>query len=71
MGALYGGASRLVSSVRSFESGDTTNLRLNRVLNKLDHAGWARGKRVGIIGLIYAGSWPLGIASMSAGDNLL
>ncbi|XP_062157199.1 mitochondrial import inner membrane translocase subunit TIM23-1-like [Alnus glutinosa] len=54
-GALCGGASGLVSGVRSFESGDTAKLRLNRVLNASGHAGRAWGNRIGIIGLIYAG----------------
>jgi len=54
MGELCGGASGLVSSVRSFESGDTTNLQLNRVLNESSHASQARGKQIGIIRLIYA-----------------
>jgi hypothetical protein len=38
MGVLCGSTSGLVSSIRSFKSGDTTNLRLNRVLNESDHA---------------------------------
>ncbi|KAG6669146.1 hypothetical protein I3843_01G214400 [Carya illinoinensis] len=54
-GAVCGGVSGLVSGVGSFEPGDTTKLRLNRVLNSSGHAGRAWGNRLGVIGLMYAG----------------
>ncbi|CAN6573542.1 hypothetical protein ACFX13_047200 [Malus domestica] len=54
-GAVGGGAAGLFSGVRSFESGDTTKLRINRVLNSSGHTGRAWGNRLGVIGLIYAG----------------
>ena len=54
-GAIGGGARGLVDGVRSFESGDTLKLRINRVLNSSGHTGRAWGNRLGIIGLLYAG----------------
>ncbi|CAN6570946.1 unnamed protein product [Malus baccata var. baccata] len=54
-GAIGGGGAGLVSGVRSFESGDTTKLRINRVLNSSGHTGRVWGNRLGVIGLIYAG----------------
>lgn len=55
-GGIAGGAYGLVSGVKSFEPGDTTKLRVNRVLNASGHAGRAWGNRLGIISLIYAGT---------------
>ncbi|KAI4329128.1 hypothetical protein L6164_021426 [Bauhinia variegata] len=54
-GALAGAGVGLVDGVKSFESGDTTKLRINRVLNSSGHAGRAWGNRLGIIGLLFAG----------------
>lgn len=54
-GAVGGAASGLVGGVKSFESGDTAKLRVNRVLNSSGHAGRAWGNRLGVIGLLYAG----------------
>ncbi|XP_027336921.1 mitochondrial import inner membrane translocase subunit TIM23-2-like [Abrus precatorius] len=54
-GAVGGASVGLVDGVRSFESGDTTKLRINRVLNSSGHSGRAWGNKIGIIGLIYAG----------------
>ncbi|KAK7310927.1 hypothetical protein RJT34_08728 [Clitoria ternatea] len=54
-GAVGGAGAGLVDGVRSFESGDTAKLRINRVLNSSGHAGRAWGNRIGIIGLLYAG----------------
>ncbi|KAK7349271.1 hypothetical protein VNO77_06513 [Canavalia gladiata] len=54
-GAVGGAGVGLVDGVRSFESGDTTKLRINRVLNSSGHSGRAWGNRIGIIGLLYAG----------------
>ncbi|XP_054783904.1 mitochondrial import inner membrane translocase subunit TIM23-2-like [Prosopis cineraria] len=54
-GAVGGAGGGLVDGVKSFESGDTTKLRINRVLNASGHAGRAWGNRLGVIGLMYAG----------------
>ncbi|XP_028807435.1 mitochondrial import inner membrane translocase subunit TIM23-2 [Neltuma alba] len=54
-GAVGGAGVGLVDGVKSFESGDTTKLRINRVLNASGHSGRSWGNRVGIIGLLYAG----------------
>jgi import inner membrane translocase subunit TIM23 len=54
-GSIGGASVGLVEGVKSFESGDTTKLRINRVLNSSGHSGRAWGNRIGIIGLLYAG----------------
>lgn len=54
-GSIAGAGVGLVEGVRSFESGDTTKLRVNRILNSSGHSGRTWGNRVGIIGLLYAG----------------
>ncbi|XP_010531862.1 PREDICTED: mitochondrial import inner membrane translocase subunit TIM23-1 [Tarenaya hassleriana] len=54
-GSIAGASAGLYSAVRNFESGDTTKLKINRVLNSSGQSGRAWGNRVGIIGLIYAG----------------
>lgn len=54
-GSVTGGASGLVTGVKSFESGDTTKLRISRILNASGHSGRAWGNRLGVIGLMYAG----------------
>ncbi|KAJ7951566.1 Mitochondrial import inner membrane translocase subunit TIM23-like protein [Quillaja saponaria] len=54
-GAVGGAATGVVTGVKSFESGDTTKLRINRVLNSSGHAGRAWGNTLGVIGLLYAG----------------
>ncbi|KAI9109463.1 hypothetical protein K1719_019517 [Acacia pycnantha] len=54
-GAVGGAGLGLVDGVKSFESGDTTKLRINRVLNASGHAGRSWGNRLGVIGLMYAG----------------
>ncbi|KAB1218397.1 Mitochondrial import inner membrane translocase subunit TIM23-1 [Morella rubra] len=68
-GAVGGGAYGLVSGVRSFEQGDTTKLRVNRVLNSSGHTGRAWGNRLGVIGLIYAGM-ESGIVSIRDTDDV-
>ncbi|CAI8607957.1 unnamed protein product [Vicia faba] len=54
-GSIAGAGVGLVNGVRSFESGDTMKLRVNRILNSSGHSGRTWGNRVGIIGLMYAG----------------
>ncbi|GAB2269206.1 hypothetical protein Dimus_004134 [Dionaea muscipula] len=54
-GAVSGAGKGLVEGVRAFEPGDTTKLRINRVLNASGHAGRVLGNRAGVIGLMFAG----------------
>ncbi|KAA0059418.1 mitochondrial import inner membrane translocase subunit TIM23-1 [Cucumis sativus] len=54
-GAVGGASTGLVSGVKSFESGDTMKLRINRILNSSGHSGRLWGNRLGVIGLLYAG----------------
>lgn len=54
-GAVGGAGVGLVEGVKSFESGDTAKLRINRILNSSGHAGRTWGNRLGVIGLLYAG----------------
>ncbi|KAF7843542.1 mitochondrial import inner membrane translocase subunit TIM23-2-like [Senna tora] len=54
-GAVGGAAVGLVEGVKSFESGDTTKLRVNRVLNASGHSGRAWRRRLCGLGLLYAG----------------
>ncbi|CAH8388936.1 unnamed protein product [Eruca vesicaria subsp. sativa] len=54
-GALAGAASGFLSGVKSFEYGDTTKLKVNRILNSSGHTGRSLGCKVGVVGLIYAG----------------
>ncbi|GMY34635.1 mitochondrial import inner membrane translocase subunit TIM23-1-like [Fagus crenata] len=69
LGAVGGGASGVVAGVKSFEPGDTTKLRVNRVLNSSGHAGRAWGNRLGIIGLLYAGM-ESGVVAMRDVDDV-
>lgn len=54
-GAVGGAAVGFVDGVKSFESGDTMKLRINRVLNASGHSGRTWGNGLGVIGLLYAG----------------
>ncbi|XP_022953829.1 mitochondrial import inner membrane translocase subunit TIM23-2-like [Cucurbita pepo subsp. pepo] len=54
-GAVGGASTGFVSGVKSFESGDTMKLRINRILNSSGHSGRLWGNRLGVIGLLYAG----------------
>ncbi|KAJ7963212.1 Mitochondrial import inner membrane translocase subunit TIM23-like protein [Quillaja saponaria] len=54
-GAAGGATTGVVTGFKSFESGDTTKLRINRVLNSSGHSGRTWGNRLGVIGLLYAG----------------
>ncbi|CAN6721200.1 unnamed protein product [Malus baccata var. baccata] len=64
--AIGGGATDLFSGVRSFESEDTTKLRISRDLNSSGHTGRAWGSQLGVIGLIYT-SMESGIQARWAG----
>ena len=54
-GAVGGAGVGFVDGVKSFESGDTMKLRVNRILNSSGHAGRTWGNRLGVIGLLFAG----------------
>ncbi|PNX81839.1 mitochondrial import inner membrane translocase subunit TIM23-2-like protein [Trifolium pratense] len=54
-GAVAGAGVGLVEGVKSFEKGDTTKLRVNRILNSSGHAGRTWGNRIGVISLLYSG----------------
>lgn len=54
-GAVGGAGVGFVEGVKSFETGDSVKLRVNRILNSSGHAGRSWGNRLGVIGLLYAG----------------
>ncbi|CAF1926425.1 hypothetical protein Bca4012_070848 [Brassica carinata] len=54
-GSVAGAAAGVISGVKSFEYGDTTKLKINRILNSSGHTGRSLGCRIGAAGLIYAG----------------
>uniref|UniRef100_A0A7N0VMM6 Mitochondrial import inner membrane translocase subunit TIM23 n=1 Tax=Kalanchoe fedtschenkoi TaxID=63787 RepID=A0A7N0VMM6_KALFE len=54
-GAIVGAGKGLVEGVKASEPGDTTKLRVNRILNASGQNGRRFGNRTGVIGLIYAG----------------
>lgn len=54
-GSVAGASLGVITGVKSFESGDTTKLKINRILNSSGHTGRTWGNRIGIIGLVYAG----------------
>ncbi|XP_077246689.1 mitochondrial import inner membrane translocase subunit TIM23-1-like [Tasmannia lanceolata] len=54
-GAISGAGKGLIEGVRASEEGDTTKLRVNRILNASGHSGRKFGNRVGVLGLLYAG----------------
>ncbi|XP_010537579.1 PREDICTED: mitochondrial import inner membrane translocase subunit TIM23-2 [Tarenaya hassleriana] len=54
-GSIAGASTGFYSAVRNFESGDTTKLKINRILNSSGQSGRAWGNRLGVIGLMYAG----------------
>lgn len=54
-GAVLGGAKGLGEGVRLREEGDTTKIRVNRMLNASGHRGRTAGNTLGILGLLYAG----------------
>ncbi|CAN8239545.1 unnamed protein product [Cochlearia groenlandica] len=53
-GSVAGASIGVFTGVKSFESGDTTKLKINRILNASGHAGRTWGNRIGVIGLVYA-----------------
>ncbi|KAK4736180.1 hypothetical protein AABB24_027412 [Solanum stoloniferum] len=54
-GAVVGAGKGFVEGVKASEPGDTTKLRINRILNASGHTGRKFGNRAGVIGLLYAG----------------
>ncbi|CAH8334538.1 unnamed protein product [Eruca vesicaria subsp. sativa] len=54
-GSVTGATVGIFTGVKNFESGDTTKLKINRILNSSGHTGRTWGNRVGIVGLMYAG----------------
>ncbi|KAJ8465395.1 hypothetical protein OPV22_027947 [Ensete ventricosum] len=54
-GSASGAALGLRHALRSTEPGDTTKIRINRILNSCGQDGRRIGNRVGVIGLLYAG----------------
>ncbi|GMN36932.1 hypothetical protein TIFTF001_006414 [Ficus carica] len=68
-GAVGGAGAGLFTGVKSFEPGDTTKLRINRILNASGHSGRVWGNRLGVIGLLYAGL-ESGIVSLRDTDDV-
>lgn len=54
-GAVAGASKGLVEGFKASEPGDTTKLKINRILNASGHSGRQFGNRAGVIGLMYAG----------------
>lgn len=54
-GSIAGATVGVFTGVKSFESGDTTKLKINRILNASGQTGRTWGNKIGVIGLIYAG----------------
>ncbi|KAJ0257242.1 Mitochondrial import inner membrane translocase subunit TIM23-1 [Hirschfeldia incana] len=54
-GSVAGAGAGIVSGVKSFECGDTSKIKINRILNSCGHKGRSVGCRIGAVGLIYAG----------------
>lgn len=52
---MYGAGQGLFKGVKEFEYGDTTKLRVNRILNNSGAGGRTVGNTAGVIGLLYAG----------------
>ncbi|GAB2287414.1 hypothetical protein Dimus_021791 [Dionaea muscipula] len=54
-GAIVGGIKGSVEGIRAAEPGDSTKIRINRVLNAGGHTGRRFGNSVGVVGMIFAG----------------
>ncbi|KAH0456085.1 hypothetical protein IEQ34_013992 [Dendrobium chrysotoxum] len=55
-GAVGGASVGLYKGIRSAEPGETVKLRISRVLNSSGQHGRRFGNRLGVIGLLYAGT---------------
>ncbi|KAF8084288.1 hypothetical protein N665_0726s0012 [Sinapis alba] len=67
-GSVSGATVGFFTGVKNFESGDTTKLKINRILNSSGHTGRTWGNRIGIIGLMYAGIESGVVAAMDRDD---
>ncbi|XP_050220921.1 mitochondrial import inner membrane translocase subunit TIM23-2 [Mercurialis annua] len=54
-GAIIGAGKGTIDGIKSAEPGDTTKLRVNRVLNSGGHMGRKFGNNLGVLGLMFAG----------------
>ena len=54
-GATVGGLVGIVQGVRMREEGDTTKIRINKVLNASGHRGRLAANTLGVLGLLYGG----------------
>ncbi|GLJ22207.1 hypothetical protein SUGI_0417370 [Cryptomeria japonica] len=69
-GAVSGAAVGLVEGLKAAEAGDSTKLRINRVLNSSGHTGRKFGNRLGVIGLLYAGLESGIVAARGTDDSI-
>ncbi|GMI82152.1 translocase of inner mitochondrial membrane 23 [Hibiscus trionum] len=68
-GSVSGAGVGLFSALRSFEQGDTLKLKINRILNGAGHTGRSWGNRIGVVGLVYAGT-ESGIVAVTDRDDI-
>ncbi|KAF8114282.1 hypothetical protein N665_0039s0046 [Sinapis alba] len=68
-GSLAGAAAGIISGVKSFEYGDTTKLKITRILNSSGLTGRSLGCMVGVVGMIYAGIESGVVAFMDRDDE--
>ncbi|KAL1224098.1 Mitochondrial import inner membrane translocase subunit TIM23-1 [Cardamine amara subsp. amara] len=68
-GSVAGASAGIISGIKSFEFGDTTKLKINRILNSSGLAGRTWGNRIGVVGLIYAGI-ESGVAAVTDKDDV-
>ena len=54
-GISFGGIRGLFEGIRAREAGDTTKIRINRILNSSGHHGRVAGNTLGVLGLLYGG----------------
>ena len=69
-GAVGGAGVGLVEGLKAGEAGDSTKLRINRVLNSSGHTGRKFGNRLGVIGLLYAGLESGIVAARGTDDSI-